>query len=134
MSASLVGSEMCIRDSLMSEAIRWLLARLDIKTPRPCPSHPCAVAKCVCTGGEKQIVCTGAKSLPSLLQAAFATSDPLDPRLRWRIRSLRENLRRTHPSGAPGTSIEAVLGSAQFELRTPGAVVCFPEGGCRMET
>eukprot|EP00969_Alexandrium_andersonii_P304084 13441952-Alexandrium_andersonii.AAC.1 len=51
-----------------------------------------------------------------------ASGAPAGP-FRCRIRHLRETLRRTHPSRAPGASFEAVPGPAQFKVRTPEAML-----------
>eukprot|EP00969_Alexandrium_andersonii_P147857 6536708-Alexandrium_andersonii.AAC.1 len=55
----------------------------------------------------------------------FATSDPLKARLRGLIRNLREKCHRTHPSGASRVNFEAVLGSEQFQVRAPEAMLHF---------
>eukprot|EP00969_Alexandrium_andersonii_P019128 835251-Alexandrium_andersonii.AAC.1 len=51
----------------------------------------------------------------SLRLSEFATLDPLNARVPGQIRNLREKRRRTHPSGASGTYVEAVPGPAQFQ-------------------
>eukprot|EP00969_Alexandrium_andersonii_P173546 7672480-Alexandrium_andersonii.AAC.1 len=42
-------------------------------------------------------------------------------------------MRRVRPSRAPGTDFEALLGPAQFQVRTPGAVLRFAHGESRIE-
>eukprot|EP00969_Alexandrium_andersonii_P247611 10941350-Alexandrium_andersonii.AAC.1 len=38
-----------------------------------------------------------------------------------------------HPSGASGINFEAVPGPAQFQVRTPEAILYFTHGGLRIE-
>eukprot|EP00969_Alexandrium_andersonii_P368887 15473907-Alexandrium_andersonii.AAC.1 len=45
----------------------------------------------------------------------------------FRVRHLRETPRRTHPSGASGSNVEVTPGPAQFQVRTPGAMLHFPK-------
>eukprot|EP00969_Alexandrium_andersonii_P034643 1515587-Alexandrium_andersonii.AAC.1 len=44
-----------------------------------------------------------------------------------------EKWRGMHPSRASGTSFEAAPGPAQFQVRTPEAILRFREGGLRIE-
>eukprot|EP00969_Alexandrium_andersonii_P101139 4461393-Alexandrium_andersonii.AAC.1 len=53
----------------------------------------------------------------------FSTSDPIDHPFRRRIRDLREKQCRTHPLVASDAKFEAVSGPAQFQVRTPEAVL-----------
>eukprot|EP00969_Alexandrium_andersonii_P026533 1157663-Alexandrium_andersonii.AAC.1 len=52
-------------------------------------------------------------------------------RARQPFRNLREQRRRTHPSGASESSVEIVPGPAQFKPRTLGAPLYVPHGGLR---
>eukprot|EP00969_Alexandrium_andersonii_P158546 7004812-Alexandrium_andersonii.AAC.1 len=51
----------------------------------------------------------------SLRVGDFATSDPLEARIRGQIRNLCEKRRRTHLSGASEANFEVVPGPAQFQ-------------------
>eukprot|EP00969_Alexandrium_andersonii_P295298 13053621-Alexandrium_andersonii.AAC.1 len=46
---------------------------------------------------------------------------------------MREKPHRTHPSGASGTHFDAVLGPAQFQVRTLGAMLHVLQGGLQIE-
>eukprot|EP00969_Alexandrium_andersonii_P197575 8727907-Alexandrium_andersonii.AAC.1 len=60
-------------------------------------------------------------------------SEPSKPCFLWRIRNLREQLHRMHPSGASRAKLEAAHRPRQFQVRTPEASLHFPKGGLLAE-
>eukprot|EP00969_Alexandrium_andersonii_P036718 1609711-Alexandrium_andersonii.AAC.1 len=63
----------------------------------------------------------------------FAALDPVSPRLHWRIRNLREQLRRKHPLELQRPNSEAALGCTQVKFRALAAMLRFPLGGLRID-